>query len=374
MKERLHSFIGVLRQAGVRASVSESMDAFAAVSVSGIERNALRESLAATLVKDEAQRPVFDAVFARYFALPEGARRARRRGQPAGEGEGKGKGGTGHGAGRSPAALHGAGRRDGERRRQAAGEDEEKRAAARLARRRSLLALPFQDMGARGVEEVDDRVRELGEHIRRRGARRRRRGGRDRLDMRRTIRRAVTRGGVPLELLWQCRRPGKSDLLGLVDVSYSTATAADFLFALLAPARCYFRRVTVLAYVDTVAEVSYERGHVVPHAPLDLHARSDFGRVLQQVAARYEERLTRNGVLLVLGDARNNRRPPRADLLARLRRRARAVVWVSPGPPPPGNTADRGIRTFAPHLDRLMPVFNLRTRAAALRRMATLAL
>jgi uncharacterized protein len=166
--------------------------------------------------------------------------------------------------------------------------------------------------------------------------------------------------------LFRRPRPGKTDLLALVDLSYSTATAAQFLLALLSPAHACFRRVTLLAYVDTPVEISVEDGHVIPHEPLDLNARSDFGKVLQKLGDQHEPRLGRNTVLLILGDARNNRRPPRADLLARLRHRVRAVFWLNPEPPERWKTGDSVMAVYARHADFVFAAHDLTTLAAAM--------
>ena len=161
-----------------------------------------------------------------------------------------------------------------------------------------------------------------------------------------------------MELMLRRRRPRKADLVALVDLSFSTVTAAEFLLSLLAPARTYFRRVHLLAYVDAPVEISFERGYVVPHSPLDLHARSDFGNVLRRLAEGYDLALGRNTVVLVLGDARNNRRPPRADLFARLGRRVLSVVWLNPEEPARWNTGDSVMATYARHVDLLLPASN----------------
>jgi uncharacterized protein with von Willebrand factor type A (vWA) domain len=189
----------------------------------------------------------------------------------------------------------------------------------------------------------------------------------------RTIRRALTRGGVPIELVLRAPRPGKADLLALVDLSYSTATAAEFLLALLAPVRRFFRRVTLLAYVDRPCAVSFENGHVVPHEPLDLNARSDFGNVLKLLEAHHDLALGRNTVLLVLGDARNNRRPPRADILHRLRRQVHRVVWLNPELPERWNTGDSVMASYERHCDALIAASSPRTLSAALDELARLA-
>ena len=67
MREALLGFIARLREAGVRISVAESLDAAQAVAAAGLDRIRLREALAATLVKDEADRPAFDREFDLYF-------------------------------------------------------------------------------------------------------------------------------------------------------------------------------------------------------------------------------------------------------------------------------------------------------------------
>jgi uncharacterized protein with von Willebrand factor type A (vWA) domain len=358
MKSRLLGFIDALRESGVPCTVSESLDAARAAAVAGVERTVFRECLAATLVKDHGDRPAFDEVFDRYFGVPSEANKRRREKR---RGEEEGRGGEGEGRGRAQPAE---GTRGGEHERRESvrpAPRPESRRAERLAARRALLERPFEDMDARDIEEIRELVAELGQRFRARWARRMRRANLGRLDMRRTIRRSMGRGGVPVELLHRRPRPGKIDLLALVDLSYSTATAAEFLLALLAPARRFFRRVRLLGYVDAPAEIGYERGHVAPHEPLDLNARSDFGRVLVQIVQRYGLQMSRNTLVLVLGDARNNRRPPRADLLAEIRDKVRAVVWLNPEKRDRWDTGDSVMKTYARYCDVVLNAWNLRT-------------
>lgn len=181
------------------------------------------------------------------------------------------------------------------------------------------------------------------------------------------MRLALARGGVPVETLRRRRRPSRPDLLALVDVSWSTATAASLLLSLLAPAHRFFRRVTLLAYVGDVVPVSFEGGHVVPHEPLDLDARSDFGRVLVKVAARD---ISRREIVLILGDARNNRLPGRKDALHDIALRARAVIWLNPDPRERWGQGDSDIAAYAPHVDLLLGAEDLGSLARGLDRFA----
>jgi uncharacterized protein with von Willebrand factor type A (vWA) domain len=188
-----------------------------------------------------------------------------------------------------------------------------------------------------------------------------------RVDLRRTLRAATGSGGVPLVLRHRTRRPGRPDLVALCDLSGSVASASELLLGLLAPAERYFRRVHLFAYVDRLCPVSIEQGHVAPGAPLDLHARSDFGRVLHDLWETHAELLGRTTLLLILGDARNNRLPPRADLLRAIGERVQRIVWLVPEPRQRWNTGDSVLRLYEPACDAVLECRDLATLVAAVR-------
>ena len=121
-------------------------------------------------------------------------------------------------------------------------------------------------------------------------------------------------------------------------------------------------------YVDHLCSASFENGHLVPHAPVDFHAASDFGQVLVEYCAGPVNRLDRNSIFLVLGDARNNRQPPRARLLADIRARSRAVYWLNPEPARRWNTGDSVIAQYARYSTAVVECCNLATLVEALAR------
>ncbi len=68
MDERIIEFVRGLRAAGVRVSLSESIDALHAVDILGMQdKDLFRSSLRATLVKDGEDVPVFEELFPLYF-------------------------------------------------------------------------------------------------------------------------------------------------------------------------------------------------------------------------------------------------------------------------------------------------------------------
>jgi uncharacterized protein len=72
MEDRIVKFIAALRAGGVRISLAESTDAFAAVEQLGVRnRNAFRISLRSTLVKEASDIPVFEELFPLFFETGE---------------------------------------------------------------------------------------------------------------------------------------------------------------------------------------------------------------------------------------------------------------------------------------------------------------
>jgi uncharacterized protein len=68
MEDRIVKFIAALRAGGVRISLAESTDAFAAVEQLGVRnREAFRLSLRSTLVKEASDIPIFEELFPLFF-------------------------------------------------------------------------------------------------------------------------------------------------------------------------------------------------------------------------------------------------------------------------------------------------------------------
>lgn len=370
MRDRILDFIDALRAAGLKPSTAESLDAVAAVSVAGLGREQTFEALAATLVKDEADRPLFRATFDHFFRYRPGTRGKTEKPRLAGEGSGGGRGEAegqgrpreprdprGERASRDPSALEKAHRHQSE----IGSLSQHKR-----LRGKALAQREFRQMDAREQEDCAMLAEGLARLLHARQSRRYRRRRRGVVDIRATIRRSVRHGGVPIQPAFRYRRPGRVRLLVLCDCSYSVATASQFLLALLRPCAEFFQRVHMLGFVDTPVEISFEAGHLVPHQPLDLHARSDFGRTLLGLCDDQSALLTRNTLLLILGDARNNRRPARVDLLAKLAASVKAIVWLNPEIPTLWNSGDSVMATYVPHCNLVLPAATPKQLARAL--------
>src|SRR5262249_22672663 len=210
----------------------------------------------------------------------------------------------------------------------------------RMAHLREIERRPFAAYTDLEYDQARELLKPLERRFRIRVGRRLRMACRGRVDFRRTIRAGIQRGGVLAELKFRARRPRHVDLLILADISGSVRYAAELTLELVAGARNCFRRVRSFVYIDRLAEAEFEQGHLVTSPPLARYARSDFARVLVELSKRHAELLTGQTLVVILGDARNNRRPARADLIRDIARRCRAVVWLNPEDPSRWGTGD----------------------------------
>jgi len=368
VRDRLLTFIEALREAGLAITLAEELDAMRAIGAIGIEPAAFKEALGATLVKDEADRPTFDRLFSRFFAVPGCHRGHGDRQQTATEGHGR----RSPQPGMQPASSEDSKRHDDRPAAQPIETEPHRRRPAqaqRLARERELLRLPFAQMTPPEAEECTALVAALARQFRAYMSRRQQPARQGRLDVRRTLRRSISSGGVPINPAFRHRRPGRPDLIALCDFSYSVTAASTFLVSLLTPATPFFRRIRLFAFVDQPVEVVLEGSLLIPHQPLDLYARSDFGRVLRMFWETYEPLLNRNTTFLVLGDARNNRRPPRADVLAHIRHAVRQVTWLNPEARERWGTGDSAMGIYQRHCGAVLGAGNLRQLVQALRQI-----
>lgn len=322
MLTRLLSFGNALREAGLPVSVSETIDALNAVKhVPLSDRESLRLTLAATLLKREAHRPAFDLLFDLYFGNAT-ERRTESEGADSSEalqeelaealmsGDG---GGAAELAERAVASL---GRLDTSRdwysnyevtraldltglrqrllaeiersspdplEQQLRTDEMERRLASFRAqllaetRRRVAAHRGPQAVAAYAVqplpeelsflsatadmEELQRAIRPLARKLATRVAMKRRHARRGQLDIRKTVRHSLSSGGVPLEIDMKHRVPHRPELFVLCDVSSSVSRFSRFGLMLTHALAAQFSKVRSFAFIDTVDEITRHFEH-----------------------------------------------------------------------------------------------------------------
>ncbi|HEX5088551.1 MAG TPA: VWA domain-containing protein [Nocardioides sp.] len=161
------------------------------------------------------------------------------------------------------------------------------------------------------------------------------------LDFRRTVRASISTGGVPLVTHQRPKRPHRSELVVLCDVSGSVASFAQFTLLLVFALRDQFQKVRAFTFIDHVhevtenftpgadaADVMAELAASTAHAA--LWGRTNYGRAFTKFMEQHADALGPKSSLLILGDARSNYSDLALDSLRAMERDTRHAWWLNP--------------------------------------------
>jgi uncharacterized protein with von Willebrand factor type A (vWA) domain len=174
-------------------------------------------------------------------------------------------------------------------------------------------------------------------------AARRRRSRAGAIDLRKTLRKSMSTGGVPIDVVLRKPRPARPELVVLCDVSGSVAGFSHFTLLLVHALRQQFSRVRVFAFIDTTDEVTHLFG---PDADLAVaiqritreagvytrDGHSDYGNAFVSFTENFPGVLSPRSSLLILGDGRTNYRNPATDVLTHMVTASRHAHWLNPEP------------------------------------------
>ena len=192
-----------------------------------------------------------------------------------------------------------------------------------------------------------------------------------RLDPRRTVRRSLQAGGVPLDVVMRRRHPHRPDLVLLCDVSGSVAEFAQFTFTLVHALHDELRRVRSFAFVDGIAEVTdlFESAQHEIHVNRFVERRgvlgddghSDYGRAFTRFVEQHlADAVSSRSTVIICGDARTNYRPDGADALRAIAQQARRVFWLNPEPEDEWGATDSAMHDYRAYCRGAFEVRSLR--------------
>jgi uncharacterized protein with von Willebrand factor type A (vWA) domain len=221
------------------------------------------------------------------------------------------------------------------------------------------------------MAQLERALRPLSRKLAVRLARKRRRRHRGPVDLRHTVRRSLSTGGVPIDLRFKPPRPTKPEIMVVADVSGSVASFARFTLHLVHAISSQFSKVRSFVFVDGLDEVTrfFEEADDPSDAVARINAEadviafdghSDYGRALMSFHERFADDVTTRTTILILGDARNNYHQAHAEVLADLRYRAKAVYWLNPEPTSYWNSGDSIVDQYAPYCERVIECRTLR--------------
>jgi uncharacterized protein with von Willebrand factor type A (vWA) domain len=221
------------------------------------------------------------------------------------------------------------------------------------------------------MAQLERALRPLSRKLAVRLARKRRRRRRGPVDLRHTVRRSLSTGGVPIDLRFKPPRPTKPEIIVIADISGSVASFARFTLHLVHAISSQFSKVRSFVFVDGLDEVTslFEGADDPSDAVARINAEadviafdghSDYGRALLTFHEHFANDVTMRTTILILGDARNNYHQAHAEVLADLRYRAKALYWLNPEPTSYWNSGDSIVNQYAPYCDQVIECRTLR--------------
>lgn len=374
-RRRLAGFARTLRDNGFRVGLAETRDALALLATPLAARpSSLRPALRALFCATHSDWERFNEIFDAFW-LGRGRRQARilagaadakvaplRRLAEAASRPGP-RGMPDHverrsdGSGQSAAEGHG--RREGATRSEnLAGVDlRHITDPADIAKAQALAERLARVMRARLVRR---------EQVRKRGRR---------LDLRRTIHRSVSHGGIPVDLAWRRRKIKPLRLVVLLDASGSMNLYTAFFVRFLHGVVDAFREAEAFVFHTRLAHVSASlRDRDVTRAVdrLSLMAQGIGGgtRIGESLATfnRWHARRVINSrtAVMIVSDGYDTGAPGQvAHEMRRLRQRCRRIIWLNPliGWRDYSPQA-RGMQAALPYIDLFAPAHNLESLAA----------
>lgn len=227
-----------------------------------------------------------------------------------------------------------------------------------------LMSAPFTALSPEEREQVRMAVRQLAARLRgaaRVRARHRRRG---RLDPARTVRFSLKTEGVPFRPVRIDRRRDRPKLVLLCDISDSVRPVSAFMLELLYAMQELFERARAFVFVSDVEEITrlFDEEPVataVAKAAASMVGalgNSSYARALRAFDGRFHAAVDRRTTVVILGDGRTNYQPNGADVLARIRERAKRVIWLCTEPRGSWGMGDSAMPAYAPHVSQVLEV------------------
>ncbi|AGL01498.1 vWA domain-containing protein [Desulfoscipio gibsoniae] len=203
------------------------------------------------------------------------------------------------------------------------------------------------------------------------------------VDMRRTVRQASARGGLPLVLKKMQRVPGKPRICTMCDLSGSMAPYSVFFLQLLVSLQHKFSKMKSFAFVDRIAEVTdlavttgqawnIAARTILREARISNTGFSNYGLVWEQFNQDFLHTLTPQTTLIILGDARNNWQPDGIEYLSSITSRCRRTIWLNPLPRVSWSKNDCVMETYVPFCSLVLECRNVLQLSQAIREIISM--
>jgi uncharacterized protein with von Willebrand factor type A (vWA) domain len=246
-------------------------------------------------------------------------------------------------------------------------------------RRETLLEKSFYHLTEEEIRRMREVVERLAQRIKNILSIRKRRQRRGKLDLHQTLRRNMSHGGIPFELVFRQRKKDRPKLVILCDVSSSVANVSRFMLQFVYQLQEAFTKIRSFVFVAELGEVTQlfqdlDVNEAIEEAlegggAINVYTRSNFGYAFHEFWRDHLSAVDKKTTVLLLGDARNNYNDARAWCLREIHTKAKNVVWLNPESPSAWGFGDSVMDKYLPYCDVAEECRNLRQLTAMVDRL-----
>lgn len=347
------------RANGLPASVKESLGALEVASTVGVaDRGTLKAALRAVLCSSKADWDLFEELFEAFWSGESSIRRAPR------------------------VKFAVSGKLPESKREKAlavpipgkieTAEGQEGKSVLGATVQERLKQADFSQIASADLADLELIALRLLRHMSLRLSRRLRAArARGKVDLRRTIRLSISRGGDPIYLSFRNRRLQQLRLVILLDVSGSMNPYSLFLVRFAYALQKYFKRVDTFLFSTKLTDITAalrtrnlrDALEAVSQEAADWSGGTRIGESLREFRVLHGNLLSRNTLFLVLSDGWDTGEPEAlAAELSAIKRRVRKIIWLNPLLGMEGyEPVTRGMSAALPHIDVFAPAHNLQS-------------
>jgi len=379
--QRALTFARLLRRAGVKTTTGQAMDFVRAIEHIDVGNRAeFREAARACLITHREDIPVFEQLFDAFWrAKPEYADGSLPSGQPedmvklAPDDGGEPDSET-EGDGQALEGVQGRRLELVELSEETAGDDSEEGdgsdvysySAAEVLRQKD-----FADLTEEELQQTRHLMQQLTWQIGRRRSRRKVSSPKGRfVDPRRTMRRSLQTGGVPLTISRRQTKTKPRQLVVICDVSGSMDRYSRILLQFIYAVENGMAKVEAFVFGTRLTRITRLLKHRSVDEAMERVARevqdwsggTRIGQSLQTFNTQWARRVLRNGaVVLIISDGWDRGDPELLGReMARLQRSSYRLIWLNPLLGSPRyEPLTRGMQAALPYIDDFMPIHNL---------------
>ena len=215
------------------------------------------------------------------------------------------------------------------------------------------------------LHEVHSLVRKMAKKLANLHSRRKKNFRKGRLDIRKTIRDNWVNQGILFNLSWSYKKVDRPKIYVICDVSGSVGAYARFMLMFLFSLTEVVSKLRAFVFSSNLGEVTNDfKDSQLDEAiekALQKHGggSTDYGQALTDFVSLCLDDIDKKTTVVILGDARNNFGPEKANLMKTINERAKQVFWLNPEGKYRWDTGDSVMKTYSAYCTKVFPCGNI---------------